>query len=457
MSATLFVADLPNDVKEEDLGAMFREEDGYASSRLRTDKTSRVVGFVEFNSSEQAAAALERMEGKGMFPDAPPLRIQFAKAKSSAPPGPSMAGKRAREDDSFGPPQHPPNMRGYSYERDVHPRGSLGAPGRHVPVPPSDPMPGSASMGKAHPLPHYDAHLPRPPLPMAPSGQFGGPVDANPGAVPPEASSTLYVENVPSDATQRELSHIFRPYVGFQSVRLVPKEARRPGEPRRFLCFVEFDTVYHAHLARNQVQGYRMDKDDTRGLVVDFARNSRETRPPPGPVPPPADHTRPGMGHGRDEADAWGEGRGAEPRRSYYPRDNGHRSEDQGSDDDGRDRGRDQRPSRYLDDRDRMDDERARSPWDELDDQGGREWRRDRPRDDRQPERDSAFYDHDRGGARHRRDRDRGGGGDRDHDRDHYDEAPRRGASEFMDQVQGEPTKDHHYTGQEASFQLDCD
>ena len=34
------------------------------------------------------------------------------------------------------------------------------------------------------------------------------------------ATNTVYVEGIPIDATEREVSHIFRPYPGFKGLRL---------------------------------------------------------------------------------------------------------------------------------------------------------------------------------------------------------------------------------------------
>lgn len=39
---------------------------------------------------------------------------------------------------------------------------------------------------------------------------------------PPSASHIVKVEGLPQDATEREVSHIFRPFQGYQSVRLAP-------------------------------------------------------------------------------------------------------------------------------------------------------------------------------------------------------------------------------------------
>ncbi|XWS48613.1 hypothetical protein CRYUN_Cryun13aG0091700 [Craigia yunnanensis] len=73
--------------------------------------------------------------------------------------------------------------------------------------------------------------------------------------LPPDASSTLFVEGLPSDCTCREVSHIFRPFVGYKEVRLVTKESRHPGGDPLILCFVDFVSPAHAATAMDALQG----------------------------------------------------------------------------------------------------------------------------------------------------------------------------------------------------------
>ncbi|KAB2627849.1 hypothetical protein D8674_032644 [Pyrus ussuriensis x Pyrus communis] len=40
-------------------------------------------------------------------------------------------------------------------------------------------------------------------------------------------SNVLFVDGLPTDCTRREVSHIFRPFVGFKEIRVVHKEPRR--------------------------------------------------------------------------------------------------------------------------------------------------------------------------------------------------------------------------------------
>ena len=94
-------------------------------------------------------------------------------------------------------------------------------------------------------------------------------------------SSTLFVTNVPPDATVREMSHIFRLFDGFRCVRFVPhasRSARYDSLHTPFLCFVEYETPMHATVAMNSLQDYQMDitNPSMPHLLISFARTERK-------------------------------------------------------------------------------------------------------------------------------------------------------------------------------------
>ncbi|XP_020234494.1 RNA-binding protein 2 isoform X1 [Cajanus cajan] len=111
---------------------------------------------------------------------------------------------------------------------------------------------------------------------------YGGqlPVDAasRPGPetvpLPPDASSTLYVEGLPSDSTRREVAHIFRPFVGYREVRLVSKESKHRGGDPLILCFVDFANPACAATALSALQGYKVDElnPESSHLRLQFSR-----------------------------------------------------------------------------------------------------------------------------------------------------------------------------------------
>ncbi|KAI3981808.1 hypothetical protein MKX01_027793 [Papaver californicum] len=66
--------------------------------------------------------------------------------------------------------------------------------------------------------------------------------------LPPDASNTLFVEGLPANCTRREVSHVFRPFVGFKEVRLVSKESRHSGGDPLVLCFVDLTILHRQQL-----------------------------------------------------------------------------------------------------------------------------------------------------------------------------------------------------------------
>ncbi|PIA48858.1 hypothetical protein AQUCO_01300039v1 [Aquilegia coerulea] len=110
---------------------------------------------------------------------------------------------------------------------------------------------------------------------MAGKGQSLGLAGGKPEiSLPPDASNTLFVEGLPANCSRREVSHIFRPFVGFKEVRLVNKEARHSGGDPLVLCFVDFGTPAQAATAMDALQGYKFDEHDrdSDNLRLQFAR-----------------------------------------------------------------------------------------------------------------------------------------------------------------------------------------
>ena len=105
-------------------------------------------------------------------------------------------------------------------------------------------------------------------------------------SLPADASSTLFVEGVPSNCTSREAAHIFRHFRGFKEVRIVnkckePRKAHGDGErvvndTVVVLCFVEFDNPKCAATAMASLHGYIFDENDrdSPSLKLQFARSS---------------------------------------------------------------------------------------------------------------------------------------------------------------------------------------
>lgn len=81
------------------------------------------------------------------------------------------------------------------------------------------------------------------------------------------ATKIVYVEGIPYDAHEREIAHIFRPFPGFQGIRIIPKE--KNGK-KTIICFIDFENVVQSTLCIQTLQGYRFDKNDSIGLHFSY-------------------------------------------------------------------------------------------------------------------------------------------------------------------------------------------
>eukprot|EP00294_Goniomonas_avonlea_P009195 CAMPEP_0114558796 /NCGR_PEP_ID=MMETSP0114-20121206/10577_1 /TAXON_ID=31324 /ORGANISM="Goniomonas sp, Strain m" /LENGTH=223 /DNA_ID=CAMNT_0001744219 /DNA_START=38 /DNA_END=709 /DNA_ORIENTATION=- len=208
---------------------------GFRSARLRRDRNEKVVGFVDFDSEVDADRARQHLLGQVG------LEIQFARSSTNR----TKRGRHDDRDDRADSRHDARHEYGYSDMREVRQQYREPDPYRSL------------------------APLPVPPMfpDMIRSIQL-----------PADASSTIYVEGLPLDATEREISHIFRPHPGFCSLRIKQKESKRQEGHKFLLCFVEFETQLQAVVALQALQGYKMDKQDTKGLTLTFARTERHRR-----------------------------------------------------------------------------------------------------------------------------------------------------------------------------------
>jgi len=81
------------------------------------------------------------------------------------------------------------------------------------------------------------------------------------------ATNIVYVEGLPLSATEREVAHIFRPFPGFKSVRIITRD--KAGE-KSVICFADFDDILQSTICINTLQGYRFDKNDLVGLHFSY-------------------------------------------------------------------------------------------------------------------------------------------------------------------------------------------
>jgi len=254
-SNTLFVADIPSNVTEVEFVSIFQLQEGFKGARLRKDKNNHIVGFADFEDNESASLALETLQSykfahhldRGITIHYSHNVTNSQKYRTDGEKNSTKPNKTEKKTSS---------LRENGARNVQHPSMSVSF------------MPDLSTVQSNSQLqqPQVSSSMPNYTYPnMFPS-------------LPPDASSTLYVEGLPSDATEREVAHIFRPFPGYQSLRIITKESKQNPSRVYNLCFVEFDNKYQATFALNHLQGYRLDKDDTKGLIMSYAKTERKPR-----------------------------------------------------------------------------------------------------------------------------------------------------------------------------------
>eukprot|EP00019_Armaparvus_languidus_P007648 CAMPEP_0168588948 /NCGR_PEP_ID=MMETSP0420-20121227/5751_1 /TAXON_ID=498008 /ORGANISM="Pessonella sp." /LENGTH=399 /DNA_ID=CAMNT_0008624463 /DNA_START=113 /DNA_END=1312 /DNA_ORIENTATION=- len=273
-SITLFVTNIPLAVKEEMLAELFSKLPGFVTARLRTDKSRKIIGFVEYSSIDDAATAMATLQGyKFTNVVAAGLSIHFSKnssrqVQSLQAEALASATMRLNQRNSILPNHPPPFINLPTINQRPLIQNDDEAAAESVAL---------NSFGAAQLLNTVDAE------PYMPFGYI-------PSSIPPQSlhvsaapqdqtpSNTLYVEGLPVDATEREVAHIFRPYAGYVSLRIRRKQSKNVPNQYYLLCFVEFQTISQATVALESLQAYPMDNHDRRGLRLSYSHSRRQPR-----------------------------------------------------------------------------------------------------------------------------------------------------------------------------------
>uniref|UniRef100_A0A7S1EKN1 RRM domain-containing protein n=2 Tax=Hemiselmis andersenii TaxID=464988 RepID=A0A7S1EKN1_HEMAN len=204
--------------------------------------------FVVLKNLEQAEAAMKKLQGHELEGQA--IKVAYAKSKSNAvekiegtftgykrviKPKPPTGVKKAKptvqadSDDESAPPPAPgfaPPAAGYPPQQPGAPQGYGGAPPGHAGMP--QPPQQQQAVSQAPPLPH----------------------------------PILFLENVPHSADSEAVAGLFRAFMGYKEVRMVPS---RPG-----LAFVEFENEMQSGVAMQRLQGVDMQG---QALKITFSRS----------------------------------------------------------------------------------------------------------------------------------------------------------------------------------------
>lgn len=271
---TLFVSGLPADAKKRELYLLFRGFKGYEGAIIRTTakpgKAPVPVGFVTFDSREEANKAKTALQGVKFDPEMPhTLRLEFAKAntkvklRNSSSPAldftnggqllgilPHHIGANVLQTDIWGQP-----YAAYPEVLQTHPQPAQ----LHAPIQVTPTLHHLAPMHTQQPQAIF-THVP-----AAPGTHVYGIANAQAQAAATAVTSTLVITNFGPTTTEKEMKDIFSRFHGFSRVRVL----NRGG----FMCaLVEFTDVATANFAMTSLQGTRLNDRST--MRIDFSRAS---------------------------------------------------------------------------------------------------------------------------------------------------------------------------------------
>jgi len=229
---TLYVNNLNDKINTETLKKSLREVfaafGGIIDIVAMKSLKRRGQAWIVFRDVSAATNALKALQGFPFYNK--PMRINFAKTKSDAV---------AKADGTY--VERPKKI----VKREDLRKGKTATPA------PAAAAPAAAKPAEApKPAPSQKSIQDRigwnpQQTPNAPKAAQAAPKPAGVA----EPNKTLFVENLPPEATDTMLSMLFRQYPGFQEVRLIPG---------RNVAFVDYQNEYQAGMAMQGLQGFAM-------------------------------------------------------------------------------------------------------------------------------------------------------------------------------------------------------
>lgn len=303
MVVSLYVGQIPDNVTQEDIVNIFSELEGYIDSRLKTINQNKRIAFIDFDNERNACFAKSTLQGFQFTEKDKGIVIQYSNNKKYNKSEQRNFPYNSRKDD-FKKGYRSPHMRersrsqsekngykGYKelpYNSNINP---INQPENvntvSEPQQITSPNMFDESSQTAQILENLKVIFANTQnLDMNNNASFSQPaikfdsimesIDndfQNFDTILPKATNIVYVEGIPLDATEREVSHIFRPFPGYKSLRLIQKT--KNGQ-NTILCFADFENSLQSTICINTLQGYRFDKKDLVGLHCSYGMSKNK-------------------------------------------------------------------------------------------------------------------------------------------------------------------------------------
>ncbi|KAF8082270.1 hypothetical protein N665_0839s0010 [Sinapis alba] len=251
---TIFIAGLPDDVKERELLNLLRWLPGYEASQVNF-KGEKPMGFALFSTAQFALAARDALQH--LVFDAESKSVLHAEMAKK-----NLFVKRGIVGDSNAYDQSKRLRTGGDCTHSVY------SPSPFHPPPPPVWGPPHGYMSPAPPPYDPYAGYHAPPVPMPPSAPIAAPSSYVPVQNikdnPP--CNTLFIGNLGENINEEELRSLLSAQPGFKQMKILRQE-------RHTVCFIEFEDVNSATNVHHNLQGAVIPSSGSVGMRIQFSKN----------------------------------------------------------------------------------------------------------------------------------------------------------------------------------------
>jgi RNA recognition motif-containing protein len=289
MVVSIYVCEIPKNINKKDIENLFSDYDGYIETRMKGTNDNRKIAFVDYESEKDALFVIDTLQSFRFAPEDKGLILKISD---------NSKAQLTNKDDSFLRHKKP---RTNSYDRSEHHNkyekkeenkqpttvvpdllSLLVAMNQNKPQQPSGYMEQPSQDNNVGDIfqnlqalqllqtiagASASASTPKAKVDLSSELQRFDSNFKNMMDFRKQATNIVYVEGLPNDVSEREVAHLFRPFPGFKSVRLITKDKK--GE-KSILCFADFEDIIQSTICINTLQGYRFDKNDLVGLHFSY-------------------------------------------------------------------------------------------------------------------------------------------------------------------------------------------
>lgn len=312
MVVSLYVCDIPENVTRGDLESLFMDFEGFKELRTKTTNDKKKIAFVDFDNEREANFAKKTLQNFQFTVEDKGLNIKLSdnskkggrsshehmpssfthnKRRRSLSDRSDISNKKEDNNNNLNKPSSTnqmtsiPSSSGTNYSllklltsQPINPLNSLNPSSIPIPdnkVPEQNQLFDFLNKLQQAQLLYNQIqkqnNIPAPKLntPFPPSNALDSFDEdfLSLSSYKRNATHIVYVEGIPVNATEREVAHIFRPFPGYRSLRLIQKD--KNGD-KNLICFADFENIIQSTICINTLQGYRFDKNDLIGLRFSY-------------------------------------------------------------------------------------------------------------------------------------------------------------------------------------------